>query len=88
VARGPVIAGIDASDFHYTGRYILSEKDCTKDKIRIDHAVTIVGYTRSGYYKVKNSWGQKWGDGGYFYVKMASGKGVCGLNTYLLYPIV
>jgi C1A family cysteine protease len=31
------------------------------------HAVAIVGYDDKGF-KVKNSWGTGWGDGGYFYI--------------------
>jgi C1A family cysteine protease len=38
------------------------------------HAILIVGYRNDtsrpdgGYFKVKNSWGSGWGDGGYFYI--------------------
>ena len=37
----------------------------------IDHAVVLVGYgTENGkdYYLVRNSWGEGWGEGGYFHM--------------------
>jgi C1A family cysteine protease len=41
----------------------------------VDHAVTLVGYVidhKEGVYAwiVKNSWGMKWGMGGYTYISM------------------
>lgn len=67
--------------------YVLDEYSlCQPNKI--DHVVLIVGYS-NGYFKVKNSWGQNWGDNGYFYVKnVKTDGGICGLLTYLRYPSV
>ena len=53
----------------------------------INHAVVIVGYgieekTGMLYWKVKNSWGQDWGDNGYF--KVRRGGGICGIDQYTL----
>jgi hypothetical protein len=59
---------------------------------KVDHGVLLVGYgTEDGkdYWKVKNSWGQTWGDAGF--VKLLRGKGgtgECGLLSQPSYPVV
>lgn len=53
---------------------------CTKTGL--DHAVLLVGYgveNDTPYWIVKNSWGAKWGEDGYF--RITRGKGTCGINT-------
>ena len=50
-----------------------------------NHAITIVGWDKKAWI-IKNSWGKKWGDGGYF--RMKRGENMCGLNTYITFPIV
>lgn len=49
-------------------------------------AVLLVGFGQEKelfetkyYWKVKNSWGHKWGEKGYFRIKR--GAGMCGINT-------
>lgn len=53
----------------------------------LDHAVLLVGFGKepallgsNEYWIVKNSWGENWGEKGYF--KIISGKNKCGLASY------
>ncbi|CAF1012865.1 unnamed protein product [Rotaria sordida] len=53
-----------------------------------NHAVVIVGYgvdqtTGIPYWKVRNSWGPTWGDGGYFKIKR--GVSMCGIESGAFY---
>ena len=59
----------------------------------LDHGVLTVGYgTMDGkdYYRVKNSWGETWGDNGYIYMgrgtEFNSGNGQCGMLMQASYP--
>jgi len=64
-SRGPVAAGIDATVLEdYTGGIIT-----TTQPANINHIISIVGYgTQAGvdYWIGRNSWGQYWGEGGWF----------------------
>ena len=61
----------------YTGGVITSAKNCSSS----DHVVAIVGYaTTAGgvpYYKVRNSYGTQFGEGGYFRISKEAAEG-CG----------
>ena len=53
----------------------------------INHAVTLVGYghdteSDKDYWTCKNSWGENWGESGYFRIKR--GSGTCGINNYII----
>merc|ERR1712137_1066093 len=59
---------------------------------QLDHGVLVVGYGTDGgkdYWKVKNSWGETYGEEGY--VRLLRGKGgsgECGLLSQPSYPVV
>ena len=57
----------------------------------MDHGVLAVGYgvTEDGqqYYLVKNSWGESWGEKGYF--KLARNENhQCEVGVYSTYPVL
>jgi cathepsin L len=74
---GPVGASADATTwFGYHGG-IMSDKSpaAPKGRFVINHAVALTGYkmpkgTEKGYWRIKNSWGPKWGESGYIRVEM------------------
>jgi len=68
--RGPVAVSVDASPWHAYGRGIFD--GCPADAI-INHAVVAVGYgkdkaTGTKFWRIQNSWGRKWGEGGFIRV--------------------
>ncbi|KAF3613555.1 Senescence-specific cysteine protease SAG12 [Capsicum annuum] len=90
VASQPVSAGITigSDEFRfYKGGIFNGECGETSH-----HAVTVVGYGTSeneggDYWLVKNSWGEKWGEGGY--MRMARNLvdgGICGLANRASFP--
>jgi hypothetical protein len=90
VAQQPVSVGIEADQttFQSYGGGVLS-KACGS---KLDHGVLIVGYgTDKGvdYWKVKNSWGPNWGEGGYVRIERGlPGDGECGIKKMASYPEV
>ena len=81
-ATGPLSVVLNAQKLQFYKKRVYSPMLCSKDKL--DHAVLAVGYgTDDGkdYWTVKNSWGAKWGEDGYFRIKR--GDGTCGINTHV-----
>nr|AAH95694.1 Cathepsin S, b.1 [Danio rerio] len=86
---GPISVAIDATRpqfvLYHSGVY--NDPTCSK---RVNHAVLVVGYgTLSGqdHWLVKNSWGTRFGDGGY--IRMARNKNnMCGIASYACYPVM
>ncbi|XP_028640025.1 cathepsin Q-like [Grammomys surdaster] len=91
--KGPVAAGINVvySSLRFYKKGIYYEPRC---KHLVNHAVLVVGYGFEGnetddnnYWLIKNSWGKKWGLGGY--MKIAKDRNNhCGIATFAQYPIV
>lgn len=91
VANQPVSVGICASSalqFYHSG--ILTDKSCCQD---LNHGVLVVGYDdtdeNGAHWIVKNSWGEQWGDSGYFKLSQESSKpaGACGIYQAASYPV-
>lgn len=87
----PVSVAIEVrKDFmHYNGGVYTSDASCGS---ALNHGVLTVGYKNSNgekYFKVKNSWGTAWGEGGYIRMAIGSGSGTCGIaNETDVYPLV
>ena len=88
--KGPVsIAFQVVNDFRLYHSGVYSSSQCRNGSQDVNHAVLIVGYgTEQGvpYWLIKNSWGPKWGEEGYF--KMERGKNMCGLAACASYPLL
>lgn len=90
VAQQPVSVAIEADQMAF-GMYksgVLT-KECGAT---LDHGVLVVGYgTDNGidYWKVKNSWGQTWGEAGFLRIQRGlAGDGKCGIKDDASYPKV
>eukprot|EP00475_Leptophrys_vorax_P037266 TRINITY_DN63_c0_g1_i1.p1 TRINITY_DN63_c0_g1~~TRINITY_DN63_c0_g1_i1.p1 ORF type:complete len:343 (-),score=104.48 TRINITY_DN63_c0_g1_i1:31-1059(-) len=81
-ARGPIACNVNAGPLvEYTGG-IYSDTTQSTDT---DHVISIVGWgtdakTKSQYWIVRNSWGEYWGERGYF--RILKGKNVLGIESY------
>jgi len=61
--RGPIACGIDAGPLLNWETGIMTKKSDSTD-----HVISVVGWGKDGdqgYWKVRNSWGEYWGDMGY-----------------------
>lgn len=79
--RGPVATGVNADPIlDYTGGIVNNTKFWN---MLVNHVVSIVGWGQSDtgeqYWIVRNSWGQYWGEMGYFRIVM--GKNALGIES-------
>lgn len=89
-----VAMAADSAGFQFYSGGVFDDDSCGADG-DIDHGVLAVGYghdEESGhnFFKIKNSWGEDWGDGGYFRVKRDSKNqfGTCAILAYMTAPQV
>ena len=82
----------DKADFQFYSSGILSATTCGTS---LNHAVLLVGYGQDSagtpFWIVKNSWGTSWGESGYIRIKrdtVSGSPGICGINQYVIYPII
>jgi len=81
VANGPIAIAMDAGLLEsYSGGIIVpTNGECSQ--VQLDHAIIIVGFdvdaTAGPYWIVRNSWGESWGESGYF--RIIRGQNACGL---------
>lgn len=73
---------------NYKRGVLTDDGDCACDEVAcIDHAILMVGYDDTAeipFFKMKNSWGTKWGENGYFRVAQTPAPG----GTYGLFGIL
>ncbi|KAE8767375.1 papain-like cysteine proteinase [Hordeum vulgare] len=92
VLRTPVTVQIDGSGSvlqnYKSGVY---KGPCATSQ---NHVVTVVGYGVTGageeYWIAKNSWGQTWGQKGFFFMRRGADgpRGLCGMAMYGAYPVM
>ena len=88
---GPLAIALNANPLQTYIGGILDKTSSQCPTSGINHAVTLVGYghddaSGKDFWIVKNSWGQSWGEDGYFRIKR--GSGTCGVNCYITTGLV
>ena len=90
IAKNPVSVAIQAN--HLSFQLYKSGVYSGNCGTNLDHGVLAIGYgalSGKNHYKVKNSWGNSWGQSGYILIERAekAGAGKCGIQLADSYPI-
>jgi C1A family cysteine protease len=88
IHQNPLCVAVDANSFEFIF-YKEGIFDLDVKNMHLSHAVLLTGYDMTSpipYWKMKNSWSKHWGEDGYMRLKMTDGKGVIGVNQYVLFP--
>ncbi|KAM3134584.1 hypothetical protein pb186bvf_013226 [Paramecium bursaria] len=72
VNTAAVSVAVDASNWRFYAGGVFS--DCAAN---LNHGVLVVGVDQNGNYKVRNSWGQAWGEQGYIWLGAGDTCGIC-----------
>ncbi len=71
-AHGPILAGLSVDQTWDNATATHGNLDTFyPNTVRGGHAIAIVGYTATGRFIVRNSWGTSWGDNGFAYASSA-----------------
>ena len=89
----PISVAINANSrtFQFYSSGIITPEDCTNE---LDHGVLLIGYGEEEgkkYWLLKNSWGETWGEKGYFRLERTDSEytnGTCGIALQPSFPVV
>jgi cathepsin F len=84
VNTGPLAIFINANPliFYSTGIIYADSSECNPEDL--NHFVVLVGYgieNGKDFWIIKNSWGEEWGEDGYF--RITRNRGTCGVNKHV-----
>lgn len=84
--KGPVVGSMIVDKFFQTySKGIYAKLDDPENKVIGNHAIIFVGYNDTeNYWECKNSWGNSWGEEGYFRIRQGDPNLVLVRNNYLL----
>ena len=87
--NGPIIVMFDVALISsYVGGIIRTNPEKCSFDAQPDHLVVIVGYgidyDGSTYWIIKNSYGEDWGESGYF--RVLAGENLCNIENFAIYP--